>query len=142
MAVVASKFQVLSATHQRESSIWNELVDQAPMPDVYYRPGYARTIEAAGHGKAIALLINGPNTQVLMPLLLRPLSDLPFAAGETGFDAITPYGYGGLLPLSEIQRPSATEVHAILDALRQWCLETGVVSCLIRRTHFCSKITG
>jgi len=136
MAVVASKFQVLSATHQRESSIWNELVDQAPMPDVYYRPGYARTIEAAGHGKAIALLINGPNTQVLMPLLLRPLSDLPFAAGETGFDAITPYGYGGLLPLSEIQRPSATEVHAILDALRQWCLETGVASCLIRLHPF------
>ncbi len=86
----------MSATDPRQSSLWDELAERAPIPDIYYCSGYARTLEAAGHGKAIALLLTGQNVQALVPLLLRPLSDLTFANGETGFDAITPYGYGGL----------------------------------------------
>jgi Acetyltransferase (GNAT) domain len=106
------------------------MVNQAPISDVYYRPEYARTWEAAGHGKAIGVILAAHHQHVLIPLLLRPLSDLPFAAGEPGFDAATPYGYGGLLSLSETERPA--DVCALLDALRQWCRDAGIVSCLIR----------
>ena len=76
--------EVLGAADRR----WEELVDDAPAADVYYRPGYCRAYEVAGHGHAVAVVTDG----ALFPLLLRPL---PF--GEEGFDAATPYGYSGVV---------------------------------------------
>jgi serine/alanine adding enzyme len=98
---------------------WDELVEAAPIPDVYYRSGYCRAYEAAGHGRAVAVVTDSG----LFPLLLRPL---PF--GEDGFDAVTPYGYGGILPLGGDISATATEVRQ----LRDWCGRNGVVSCLLR----------
>jgi serine/alanine adding enzyme len=97
---------------------WERLVDASPTPDVYYRPGYCASHEAAGHGRAVAVVTE--NT--LFPLLLRPL---PF--GEEGFDAATPYGYGGVLPTKPTPVKSAALHH-----LRDWCVTNGVVSCLLR----------
>jgi hypothetical protein len=95
---------------------WEALVDGSPTPDVYYRPGYCAAYEAVGHGRAVAVVTDG----VLYPLLLRPL---PF--GEEGFDAATPYGYGGVL---------LTQAGARADVrqLRDWCATNGLVSCLLR----------
>jgi serine/alanine adding enzyme len=98
---------------------WDELVDAAPAADVYFRPGYCRAYEAAGHGRAVAVVTGG----ALFPLLLRPL---PF--GEEGFDAATPYGYGGALPLGGAGPVPGAEVRQ----LRDWCVTAGVVSCLLR----------
>jgi serine/alanine adding enzyme len=101
-----------------EDGRWDEHVDASPTPDVYYRPGYCRAYEAAGHGKAVAVATD----RALFPLLLRPL---PF--GEAGFDAVSPYGYGGLLPLGS-DPVTATDLHQ----LRGHCVANGVVSCLLR----------
>jgi hypothetical protein len=101
---------------------WDELVDASTAPDVYFRPGYCRAYEAAGHGSAVAVVTE----QALFPLLLRPL---PF--GEEGYDAATPYGYGGVLPLGpagSLGSDPASEVRQ----LRDWCVTNGVVSCLLR----------
>jgi hypothetical protein len=97
---------------------WDELVDGSPTPDIYFRPGYCAAYEAAGHGRVVAVVTEN----ALWPLLLRPL---PF--GEDGFDAATPYGYGGVLPTGT-GPISATD----LDQLRDWCATAGVVSALIR----------
>ena len=132
MDLVTSKLQVLDATDPDDSSLWEELVDRAPIPDVYYRPGYALANEVVDHGKAIALLLIDRNIEVLIPLLLRTLSDLPFAADQPGFDAVTPYGYGGIVLLSERGRPSDSDVLALLNALQHWCNERSVISCHIR----------
>jgi serine/alanine adding enzyme len=96
---------------------WNRLVDASPTPDVYFRPGYCAAYDAAGHGRAVAVVTEN----ALFPLLLRPL---PF--GEDGLDAATPYGYGGVLPLPG---PGA---HTDLRELRDWCVTNGVVSVLLR----------
>jgi hypothetical protein len=100
---------------------WDELVDASPSADVYFRPGYCRAYEAAGHGRAVAVVTE----RALFPLLLRPL---PF--GAEGYDAATPYGYGGVLPLAGAgSGPGpASEVRQ----LRAWCVTNGVVSCLLR----------
>ena len=74
----------------------DELVDAAPTSDVHFRPGYGRAYEAVGEGRLVVR-----TSGALFPLLLR---ELPF--GEDGFDAITPYGYGGLLPLAAGPTPS------------------------------------
>jgi serine/alanine adding enzyme len=97
---------------------WDELVDASPTPDVYYRPGYCAAYEAAGHGRLVAVETAG----ALFPLLLRPL---PF--GESGVDAATPYGYGGVL-LTGSDPVKTTDVRQ----LRDWCATNGVVSCLLR----------
>jgi hypothetical protein len=97
---------------------WEELTADA---DVYFRPGYCGAYEAAGHGRALAVVTE----RAVFPLLLRPL---PF--GEEGFDAATPYGYGGVLPrdASMTGTVPASEVRQ----LRDWCVTAGVVSCLLR----------
>jgi hypothetical protein len=64
-------------------------------------------------------------------LLLRPLNTLSFAEDETGCDAITPYGYGGLLLLNA-ERVSEEQVHELLVALREWCRENAVISAHVR----------
>ena len=71
---------------------WDELVDASPTPDVYFRTGYCAAYEAAGEGQLVAL--RAPTA--LFPLLLR---ELPY--GQDGFDAVPPFGYGGILPLDE-----------------------------------------
>lgn len=130
--VSSSRVLVLAASDPHDRSGWDDIVDHAPISDVYYRSGYACASEAAGHGKAIGLLLATQRARVFMPLLVRPLSDLPFAAGEPGFDAASPYGYGGLLPLCEMERPSEADMDELLDAIQQWCRDAGIVSCLIR----------
>ena len=95
---------------------WDELVDASPTPDVYYRPGYCAAYEAAGHGRVVAVVTDS----ALFPLQLRRL---PF--GEDGFDAVTPYGYGGVLF-------TGPGLRADLRQLRGWCVTNGVVSCLLR----------
>jgi hypothetical protein len=132
MTIASWEAKVLSVHDPCDFAIWDGLVDQAPISDVYYRPGYACANETVDHGKAITLLLTGRNIQVLVPQLLRPLSDLPFAAGQPGFDAVTPYGYGGVLPLCERGQPSESDVPALLNALQNWCNENYIVSCHIR----------
>jgi serine/alanine adding enzyme len=102
---------------------WDGLVDAAPTPDVYFRPGYCRAYEAAGEGRAVAVRTDG----ALFPLLLR---ELPF--GQDGFDAVTPYGYGGLLPLTRDAYVPVSDTVSDLRQLRDWCASNGVVSVLIR----------
>jgi len=97
-------------------SRWDELVDASPTPDVYYRAGYCAAYEAAGDGRVVAVVTQG----TLFPLQLRPL---PF--GEAGCDAVTPYGYGGVLRTGP--GPGAN-----LRQLRDWCVTNGVVSVLLR----------
>jgi GNAT superfamily N-acetyltransferase len=97
---------------------WDELVDASAAPDVYYRPGYCAAYEEAGHGRPTAVVTAG----AVFPLLVRLL---PF--GEEGFDAVTPYGYGGVLPRTEGSDPASD-----VRQLRDWCATNGVVSCLLR----------
>lgn len=97
---------------------WDALVDAAPTPDVYFRSGYGRAYEAAGEGRLVGVHAGS----ALFPLLLR---ELPY--GEEGSDAVTPYGYGGLLPLS-----AGSDAVADVGQLRDWCATNGVVSALLR----------
>jgi hypothetical protein len=108
------------------------LVDSASTPDVYYRPGYGSAYQAAGHGKAIAVLVDTGDLRALFPLLLRPLSGLPFAAEESGYDAATAYGYGGLLLLDGATGLSEPQSRRLLQGLREWCREHGVIAVQVR----------
>jgi len=132
MSIATRVCEVLSASDAQDSARWEALVGSARTPDVYYRPAYVRAYERAGQGKGIALVIGAGQARILVPILLRPLHELPFARGEPGLDATTPYGYGGVLLLSGPAPFTKEDAAGVVKTLREWCLSTGVVSCFLR----------
>lgn len=123
--------QFLLSSDPGQAQFWNKLVDSAPVPDVYYRPGYVRAYEAAGRGTGAAVLVEAAGLRALFPLLLRPLRELSFAADDEGLDAVTPYGYGGVLLLDE-RIPAEESVRELVESLQRWCRDNGIVSVLLR----------
>lgn len=124
--------RLLHADDAEDARLWDRLVDSASLPDVYYRPGYAYAYEVIGQGKAVAVLAETGGVRALFPLLLRPLNALRFAPEESGLDAATPYGYGGLLLLDGIEHFGAQQGRELLEVLRDWCRENQIVSAHIR----------
>jgi hypothetical protein len=117
---------------QNESEIheWNQLVDDSPYSDVYYTAAYARACQGKEAGVA-GLLVRGGDRRFLLPLVFRRLSDVLFAGEISGMDAITPYGYGGILPLDP-SPVSPDEGRALIANVQDWCTSEGVPSLFIR----------
>jgi serine/alanine adding enzyme len=124
--------RTLSVDDAGDVRLWEALVDSAAVPEVYYRPGYLKAYQAIGHGTALAVIIETRSVRALFPLLLRPLNALPFAPDESGFDAASPYGYGGLLLLDGVTAITAEQGLELLDALRDWCCDNQVISVHVR----------
>lgn len=86
--------------------LWRMLVNRSPHPDIYFRPEYLAVSETIGGGKALALVCDSGTLRALCPLIVRR---------EPGIaDAFTPYGYGGLLPLSSSIATSEEVSHSRL----------------------------
>ena len=56
--------------------------------DIYHRPGYVEVDARREGGHPRALIVEQGATALLLPLVIRPIPG-------GGFDAISPYGYGG-----------------------------------------------
>lgn len=118
----------LDGRNPEDSRTWNRLVDRAPIPDVYYRPGYTEAFASAEGSRPVALVIREGPSRVLIPLLIRDFE----LDGKTVRDGVTPYGYGGLLRLAGPIEPGPRTATAILSGLRQWAIDSGLVSCSLR----------
>ncbi len=123
--------EVLRASDPAEAARWDRLVSDSADPDLYYRPAYARAYELEGQGRAVAVHVGRPDAHFLFPCLLRPLSSLPFATGAAGQDAVTPYGYGGLLSLRPAH-PTPAQLRDGITAFADWCKSQGIISVLLR----------
>lgn len=125
---------VLEIEQEKDRQTWERLVDLSPVPDVYFRPGYVQAYRETDTQSICALVINASGFRCLLPLLkTRPRG----SAHETtivGSSAYSPYGYGGLLPLGVLQRPSAIQVDALWRALQMWCRQNAVI-CAVVRLH-------
>jgi hypothetical protein len=122
----------LEADKEDDHQVWDSLVDSSISPDVYYRAGYVQAYEAAGHGRAAALVVDVGGGRAFIPVLLRSLSELSFATDASAFDAITAYGYGGLLLLDGLKELSVSQARMLVDNLRSWSTESHLVSLLVR----------
>jgi hypothetical protein len=122
-----SGVQVLSAKVAPDFDQWNSYVDAAATPDTYYRPQYVATYAENTDPSPIALVVSTGANRFLLPLMLRavPFSD----RGE--FDAITPYGYGGVLPLRGRDVDSA-DARELKRTLGSFCRDRGIISLLVR----------
>jgi len=124
--------EMLDAANRADSERWNTLVSDSPTPDVYYLPEYARASSEIEQSEPVAI-IGGPDcSRFLAPLLVRRMTAEVNASRIDWTDASSPYGYGGLLPLSTGQPPGARDLHGFVDGLHDWCSEHGVVCCVLR----------
>ena len=135
-----AKAQVLLADCPADVKIWTNLVDGSPTPDVYFRPGYVAAY-SCDHEMAVALVIKTSRRRFLLPLLLREIAVVPLTCRVEDYDAITPYGYGGVLPLDrgEVSSRDAAE---LLEQLTHWCIKANVVSCMLRLHPLLAQHSG
>ncbi|HEY0797179.1 MAG TPA: GNAT family N-acetyltransferase [Acidisarcina sp.] len=99
---------------------------------MYYRPGYVRAYEKAGAARSVAVVVSALSSQFLIPLEVRSLTELRFTEQTSGYDAITPYGYGGILRLAGPEEVDYETTAALCSALRHWCIKNDIVSILLR----------
>jgi sugar O-acyltransferase (sialic acid O-acetyltransferase NeuD family) len=119
---------VLYGQNPEDIATWDDLVDRAPIPDVYYRPAYLRAYALTGHGRPVAVLVRSGSTEALFPLLIRKLD----IDGQVVRDALTPYGYGGLLRLSGPEQPGLDVTRQLFRQLQDWLRASGLVACTMR----------
>jgi methionyl-tRNA formyltransferase len=128
---VKTRIQKIDGKVESGHRIWDESVSGAPKCDIYYRPGYACATATVEQTEPFALLIETGQSKFLMPALLRTVSG--DGSGPGWVDAATPYGYGGMLPLTPTSGSREDTREAIL-ALLDWCKEERIVSYFLR-TH-------
>ena len=89
--------KLLDSRIPADRSLWVERWSQSPYQEPMAHPSYAQLFAREGDVPACVLYEDNSAT-VLFPLILRPLAMEPWAAGtDKGWDAVTPYGYGGPL---------------------------------------------
>lgn len=80
---------------------WEKIVCSFKKFDVYYLPGYVKSFELNGDGKAILLYFEKGDTRAINVILKRDIASCPTLKGKIKenewFDFATPYGYGGWL---------------------------------------------
>ncbi|MDO8643204.1 MAG: GNAT family N-acetyltransferase [Candidatus Woesearchaeota archaeon] len=110
---------------------WNQYVDAAPAPDIYFRAEYARiyetsytqAVDSTFGGKALLFVLGTKKEFVALPVLKRPIP------GTELFDLCSPYGYSG--PLVKAENPAAV-VAEFYAALERYAQAEGIVSAFVR----------
>ena len=124
--------EMLVAKNPADSERWSTLVFDSPMPDVYYLPAYALATSEMEHSEPVAIVAGTESCKFLAPLLIRRKFAVVNGFRIDWADACSPYGYGGLLPLSSFQQCVAPNLDCFLDELHDWCSAHKVVCCVLR----------
>jgi hypothetical protein len=122
-----SEVELLSAQEALEFEQWNRYVETSCMPDTYYRPQYVRAYHEDANEQVIAVVVPTATNRFLLPLVIRPVP----MSDHSEFDAITPYGYGGVLPLGG-RVVDAVDASELMSKLRGFCRERKIISLLLR----------
>jgi hypothetical protein len=100
--------------------------------DAYFLPGYQALAERRGEGEARLFVFDHGEHTIALPLLLRPLRELPELGSAAGAwrDATSAYGYAG--PLVSHENMPAAVVRAFHGALAAELRERRVISAFSR----------
>lgn len=99
------------------------------IPDIYFDPRYGKTCELIEAGEAKTFEYASEQGRIAHQFIRRPI-DVP-VDGETWYDLVTPYGYGGPLILSCTGDREAL-VRGFETAFAAYCRENRIVSEFIR----------
>ena len=117
-----------------QSERWTDVLAHIPQHDFYHLPQYHALAEQRREGRACLYVYCEADYCLALPLLLRPIADVPGLgkAGQTWMDATSVYGYVGPVA-SHTELPSEV-IGRFQDALTTALVEQRVVS-LFSRLH-------
>ncbi|MBE9112020.1 GNAT family N-acetyltransferase [Nodosilinea sp. LEGE 07298] len=115
-----------------DSDRWRSLLEQTPH-DIYQLPGYLMLEAARTHTLPEAMVVDDRGRMLLAPYLLRSCSDLGLDGWESAdqLDAVSPYGYPGLL-LNPLAQQDGEFINRAIAMLGQGLREKGVCSAFFR----------
>jgi hypothetical protein len=128
----SATLETLEAANLADAERWHTLVSSSPAPDVYYLPEYALATAELERAEPVAIVAGADPCRFLAPLLVRRMSSVVNGDTMQWIDACTPYGYGGLLPLSISQAGDAPGLGCFFDDLHDWCSVREIVCCVLR----------
>ncbi len=117
-----------------QTSEWDCIIGQSRRSDFYHTHAYHAHSEKRGEGLAHLWVYREGGWMVALPLLLRPLDELP-GFGELGkgwWDATSVYGYAG--PVASHDNLPASVINNFQRALEKSLYERGVIA-LFSRLH-------
>jgi hypothetical protein len=113
-----------------QAEIWDTVVRSFAAYDVYYLSGYVKAFWLHGDGEPMLFYYEGEGLRGIHVVMKRDIADdaIPVgtAEGDTLFDFITPYGYGGWLLEGEGDRAP------LFAAYEDWCRRHRIVSEFVR----------
>ena len=115
-----------------ENPLWKATLEKLSY-DAYHLPEYVALEAKRNNYKPEALLISEGNKIFFVPYLLRSCNDVVAVAEKEAeiFDAISPYGYPGIL-LSDEARSSAEFTHHAFNEFQQTFKSRGICSAFLR----------
>ncbi|MDJ0897401.1 MAG: GNAT family N-acetyltransferase [Xenococcus sp. MO_188.B8] len=115
-----------------DNPLWKETLEKLSY-DAYHLPEYVALEAKRNHSKPEALLITEADKIFFVPYLLRSCNDLVDTTDpqEEILDAISPYGYPGIL-LSDGARNSSPFVNHAFKELQQTFQARGICSAFLR----------
>jgi Acetyltransferase (GNAT) domain len=122
--------EVLNANNSADVNRWTALVENLSNSDAYFLPEYTRATAEIEQTEPLALIAGPPGERILAPVLVRHMSATFDDSKMEWLDAATPYGYGGLLNLSD--RCGMEAIPSFFQQLHVWCASRRIVCCVIR----------
>ncbi len=117
-------------------SRWREMWQSWPDREVYAHPDYLRLF-AKPEDRVLCAALQTAEGGVLFPFLMRSIAAEPWAAsGETAWDVISPYGYGGAFAWNATDDDAKT----FWNQFQAWCETSGVASSFVRLSLFPDQI--
>ncbi len=125
-----NQFKILDAALSEQLTTWIKLWQAWPNREISAHPEYVRLF-ARSCDRVLCAALNSDQGGVLFPLILRPLSEEPWAKDYNHYyDWTTPYGYGGPFTWGSINAPS------FWSAFETWCMQQNIVCGFARLALF------
>lgn len=128
---VPVEFSVLDADVAADLALWRERWQGWPDREIMGHPDFVRRFARPGD-QVLAAASPTARGGILYPFILRPLASEPWAAKRTGWDATTPYGYGGPFAWNA----TTDEAAAFWSRFNRWARARDVVTSFARLSLF------
>lgn len=102
----------------------------SPGPDLFYRPEYCGLFRSVGEARLFVYRVG--DTSVIYPFLLRKVNHIQGLKGKLKqelYDITSPYGYGGPLALTGVDRG---DLHNFYRCFTAYCANNNIISEFIR----------
>src|SRR5688500_1641246 len=127
-----NNFRVLDASIPSDREEWIKLWKSWKEAEPAGHPDY-NLLFSKPQDQVFCAYARDDSGEVFFPLICRSLSNDPWAAGETVYDLITAYGYGGPFKMGQ------PNVATLFPLLASWANSKNIVSLFARLSLFPSQ---